>query len=413
MLEDKRILLGITGGIAAYKSVYLLRELQKAGAQVRVTLTPSALHFIGRETFSALTKHEVGIHVFNEGKNGTANSWTKHISWGSWADIFVIAPCTANTLSKIAAGLSDNMLTATVLAARCPLLICPTMDGDMYESPAIRTNLKKLKSFGYTIMEPEKGFLASGLEGKGRLPEISSICDRIQHVLSQHRTKSTKLLADKTIVITGGPTREYIDAVRFISNPSSGKMGLALAKAAHQLGADVTFVHGPIALGIPEYLNSIAVQTASEMFDAVQKNKRADGIIMAAAVSDFTPQSRADHKIKKENAHKTLQLESTQDILAWLGEHRDRANAISKSKSKNSGQILVGFAMETENLIENARKKLHKKKIDWIAANTIKNGKGFQSDYNEIYLINENSKIALKGRKTDIAEKMLHHIFGK
>jgi len=406
MLQDKRILLGITGGIAAYKAVYLLRTLQKAGADVKVIATPSALHFVGIETLSALSRHEVAVHVFQEyEKNNASDSWTKHIDWGHWADLFVIAPCTANTLAKIAHGLSNNMLTATVLAARCPLLICPTMDGEMYSAPAVQSNLQALKEYGYQFMEPEEGYLASGLSGKGRLPEINDIVERIQNIVKQD--KKVALLSGKNIVVTGGPTREYIDAVRFISNPSSGKMGLAVAKAAYKLGADVTFIHGPISIDIPSYLATVAITSTADMLAAVKRHKNADGIIMAAAVSDFTPQKTVAHKIKKDSNTESLQLKRTDDILAWLGENRP------KNEGPGLGQTLVGFAMETENLIKNAKKKLRQKNIDWIAANTLKEGQGFQSDYNVIHLINKNSTTELKGTKTEIAQKMLELIFSK
>jgi len=399
MLQNKRILLGITGGIAAYKSVFLLRELQKTGAEVRVTATAAALRFIGRETLLALTKNPVPVEIFAAGSPETNDSWTQHIQWGEWADIFVIAPCSANTLGKIAHGLSDNMLTATVLAARSPILLCPTMDGEMYDAPATKQNLKTVRSFGYHLIEPDKGYLASGLHGKGRLPEIPRIIEDIESILANN-IGHPQLLKGKKVVVTGGPTREYIDAVRFISNPSSGKMGLAMAKAASKLGADVIFIHGPIALALPEYLKTVSIESAQELFEAVKIHSDADCIVMAAAVSDFRPVNQAEHKIKKDQAETSLELRENPDILAYLGLH------------KRKNQTLVGFAMETENLMDNARKKLKSKNVDWIAANSIGSHKsGFASNDNTVTLISHGQEQPFSGPKNTIAIQMLTHIF--
>ena len=397
MLSGKRIILGVTGGIAAYKAAFLLRAYQKAGAEVRVTMTPAATHFVGTETFSSLSKHPVAVDVFPE--NGTAtDSWTKHISWGEWADLLIIAPCTANTLGKIAYGISDNMLTATVLAARCPLLICPTMDGEMYEAPAVQKNIHTIKEFGYHILEPEEGYLASGLEGKGRLPEAETILNKSAQVIQQHRAHGP--LADKKVVVTAGPTREQIDPVRFISNPSSGKMGFAMAEAAQKLGADVTLIHGPVTLTKPTDVTAIEIESTQELFDKVKKHADAEVIIMAAAVSDFTPREHHQHKVKKDKAELSIELDHTTDILAWLGDH------------KKEGQILIGFAMETENLIENARAKLKKKNADWIVANTLTDENvGFQSDQNDVYLLGKDSRANIKGLKREVAQKILDYIF--
>ena len=397
MLSGKRIILGVTGGIAAYKAAFLLRALQKAGAEVRVTMTPAATRFVGTETFSSLSKHEVAVDVFPE--NGSATqSWTQHISWGEWADLFVIAPCTANTLAKIANGAADNMLTSTVLAARCPLLICPTMDGEMYESPAVQKNLNTIQEFGYHILEPEEGYLASGLEGKGRLPETDLILKKGRAILKKNNTQGP--LAGKKVVVTAGPTREHIDPVRFISNPSSGKMGFAMAKAAERLGAEVTLIHGPVNISKPEGIKSIEIESANELFEQIQKHANADVIIMAAAVSDFTPEESSQHKIKKDKAKSSIKLQQTPDILAWLGDH------------KKNGQVLIGFAMETENLLENAKAKLKKKNADWIVANSLNEDEsGFESDKNRVHVLGKKDTMQIKGLKSEVARQVLSHIF--
>lgn len=395
MLSGKRIILGVTGGIAAYKAVFLLREFQKAGAEVRVTITPSATRFVGLETFASLSGHSVAVDIFPE-EQEDANEWTRHINWGEWADLFIIAPCTGNTLAKIATGISDNMLTATVLAARCPILICPTMDGEMYESPSVSSNLKKVKEYGYHILEPESGFLASGLEGKGRLPEIDSILETSSKILGSIKGP----LEGKKVVVTAGPTREFIDPVRFISNPSSGKMGFAMAKASLRLGAEVTLIHGPVHLEMPKGIEVQEILSADDLFKAVQLKADADIIIMAAAVSDFTPSITYNHKVKKEVGESSIPLKSTTDILSWLGER------------KHVNQVLIGFAMETENLVENAERKLINKNIDWIIANSLnREGAGFASDTNQVYLLSKQLKKEFKGSKIDIAEQILKTIF--
>lgn len=395
MLSGKRIILGVTGGIAAYKAVFLLREFQKAGAEVRVTMTPSATRFVGLETFASLSGHEVAIEIFPE-QQESATEWTRHINWGEWADLFIIAPCTGNTLAKIANGISDNMLTSTILAARCPILICPTMDGEMYESPSVSTNLKKVKEFGYHILEPDSGFLASGLEGKGRLPEFDSILDKASEIIGSIKGP----LEGKKVVVTAGPTREFIDPVRFISNPSSGKMGYSMAIAAQRLGAEVTLIHGPVHLKAPEGIITNSIVSAEDLFKAVQEKADADIIIMAAAVSDFTPTDTFDHKVKKDNDSNLLNLKGTTDILAWLGER------------KPTNQTLIGFAMETEHLIENATSKLKSKNADWIIANSLSNkDTGFETDTNHVFVLGSNSNTEFKGSKQEVAERVLKFIF--
>ena len=397
MLSGKRIILGVTGGIAAYKAAFLLRAYQKAGAEVRVTMTPDATRFVGVETFASLSKHEVAVEVFPENRS-TTESWTQHISWGDWGDLFVIAPCTANTLAKVAHGISDNMLTATVLAARCPLLLCPTMDGEMYDSPAVQQNLDTVQEYGYHLLKPEEGYLASGMEGKGRLPEAETILSKSDEIIAN--TRSQGPLAEKKVVVTAGPTREHIDPVRFISNPSSGKMGIAMAEAAEQLGADVTLIHGPLSVPKPRDISTIEIESAAELFKQVKEHANADVVIMAAAVSDFTPAEKHDQKVKKDNSDSSLELEKTQDILSWLGNH------------KKDGQLLIGFAMETENLLENAQAKLKKKKADWIVANSLsESGSGFQSDTNTVHLLNNETDQRFQGTKKEVARQILAHIF--
>jgi phosphopantothenoylcysteine decarboxylase/phosphopantothenate--cysteine ligase len=398
MLSGKRIILGVTGGIAAYKAAFLLRAYQKEGAEVRVTMTPSATRFVGTETFSSLSRHEVAIDIFPESGN-EPDSWTRHIQWGEWADLFVIAPCTANTLGKIAHGMADNMLTSTILAARCPLLICPTMDGEMYEAPATKKNLETVTNFGYHVLEPEEGYLASGLEGKGRLPDIEAILETSSDILSKKKDKGP--LSGKKVLVTAGPTREHIDPVRFISNPSSGKMGFAMAKAARDMGAEVTLIHGPVSITPLRDIRTLKIESTEDLFETVKEYSGHDVIIMAAAVSDFSPVNYEDQKIKKEKAAQEIKLKKTTDILAWLGSHR------------KDGQTLIGFAMETENLVENARKKLEKKNVDWIAANSLSDSEsGFEVDTNSIQLLSREGKSSFKGTKEEVARKMLAHIFG-
>ncbi|MDX1617629.1 MAG: bifunctional phosphopantothenoylcysteine decarboxylase/phosphopantothenate--cysteine ligase CoaBC [Balneolaceae bacterium] len=401
MVSGKRIILGVTGGIAAYKAAFLLREYQKAGAEVRVAMTPSATRFVGTETFASLSKSEVAVDLFSDDSTDPER-WTRHISWGEWADLFVIAPCTANTLAKIVHGLSDNMLTSTVLAARCPLLICPTMDGEMYKAPATQRNLEMAAESGYHILEPDEGYLASGLEGTGRLPEIETIIERSRMILSgsEPKKKSKKPLTGKTVVVTAGPTREYIDPVRFISNPSSGKMGFAMARAAREMGAEVVLIHGPVQLSPPAGVETYEIKSAEELFQKVKEYADADVVVMSAAVSDFTPARYHEHKVKKESAGTDLKLKRTPDILSWLG-----------SRKKN-GQMLIGFAMETENLIENASRKRKEKNANWLVANSLNEpGAGFESDTNRVTLIGEDRQEEFSGSKREIARRLLEYIF--
>ena len=398
MFAGKRILLGVTGGIAAYKAVYLLREFQKSGAETRVTMTPSATRFVGTETFSSLSRHEVAVEVFNQDKPG--ESWTKHIQWGEWADIFVIAPCTANTLAKIVHGQSDNMLTSAVLAARCPVLICPTMDGEMYESAAVEQNLKNAKELGFYVLEPESGYLASGLEAVGRLPEPEKILDESLKIIKKHAIQGP--LTGKKVVVSAGPTREFLDPIRFISNPSTGKMGIAMAEAARLLGGNVTLLHGPVTAPLPDRIQKESFTSADELFELIKNHQDAEVIIMAAAVSDFKPANSFSQKIKKTDVSLNLALSRNPDILEWLGKH------------KKPGQTLIGFAMETEHLKKNALSKLERKNLDWICANSVtEGGAGFGSDTNKITLLGKKTEISYTGTKQKVANQILEKIFAE
>jgi phosphopantothenoylcysteine decarboxylase / phosphopantothenate---cysteine ligase len=397
-LSGKRILLGVTGGIAAYKAVYLLREFQKKKAEVRVTMTPAATRFVGVETFSTLSRHEVAVEVFNDTSPG--DSWTKHIHWGEWADLIVIAPCTANTLSKLVHGQADNMLTSVVLAARCPVLICPTMDAEMIHHPAVKKNLDLAVSYDFNILMPGEGYLASGIEGAGRLPEPEKILKKSEEVLNSR--KQSGPLSKKKVLVTAGPTREYIDPVRYISNPSSGRMGIAMAMAAEDLGGDITLLHGQVTEKVPGSFTSYEFESADDLFNRIKEHRDADVVIMAAAVADFKPAQAKKQKVKKDKEVPELKLTSNPDSLAWLGKH------------KRNDQVLIGFAMETEKLEENAQQKLESKNLDWICANDLTGDQsGFEHESNQILLLGKEVKEEFRGEKKVIAKQILNRIFGK
>lgn len=392
-LAGKHILLGVTGGIAAYKSAILLRLLQKEGATVRVAMTEAATRFIGVDTMAALSRDQVATDWFPEGDD-ISGAWSRHIHWAEWADAMVIAPCTANTLADIANGNANNPLGALVLAARCPIFLAPTMDGGMYRNPAVQANMAKVSGYGYHVLEPESGYLASGLLDTGRMQEPADI---VEHVVT--RMTQGLPLVGKHVVVTAGPTREYIDAVRFISNPSTGKMGFAMAEAARDAGARVTLVHGPVSLRVPAGVQAVSVTSAADMMDAVQQLADADMFIMAAAVSDFRPKQRHDHKVAKNNASLSIELEPTGDILAWVG------------SQKRLGQFVVGFAMETDNLIENATHKRERKHADVILANTLNEPEsGFAGDHNKLHYIDADGVTEYSGPKSDIAIDIIGRI---
>ena len=378
ILSGKNILLGISGGIAAYKSIFLLRLFIKKGANVQVIMTPSAKDFVTPLTLSTLSNRPVLSEFFDK-KNKNA-VWNNHVDLGLWADLFIIAPATSNTLSKMASARADNLLLATYLSSKCPVYFAPAMDLDMHKNLANQENIKKLEDFGKKHIPVNSGFLASGLEGEGRMSEPQEIIDFI----SQDIKKELKLY-NKNVMITAGPTYESIDAVRFIGNFSSGKMGFALAKTASKLGANVTLITGPSSENlIDDNINIINVVTADQMFAEVKKHfSFSDISIMSAAVSDYKPKNTVNTKIKKENENiLSIELVENIDILKYLG--------LNKSKE----QILVGFALETDNEIINAKSKISKKNLDAIVLNSLRDeGAGFGHDTNKISYINSSGLI--------------------
>jgi len=365
VIEKKNIILGVSGGIAAYKSVELLRLLVKQGANVRVMMTKNAQWFVGPLTFEALSGQPVCTDLFE--KNDDAS--IRHIQWAEAADAVVIAPATANIIGKLSCGIADDALSTFILAVTCPVIVCPSMNTHMFESRAVQRNLEILRADGHFIIDPESGTLACGTTGPGRLPEPEDIVDRIANYLS------TKDLKDKKILVTSGPTRESVDPVRFISNPSSGKMGFAVARAAEYRGGEVTLIAGPTHLPDPNNVKVIRIQTAREMAQAVFENMEdSDIIIKTAAVSDYRPKDPSTQKIKKEKGELVLYLERTQDILKEIGRRK-------------MNQILVGFAAETENLEQHAETKRVEKNLDIIVGNIVgEPSSGFGADTNKVTL---------------------------
>ena len=409
MLKGKKIVLGITGSIAAYKACLIIRGLVKAGAEVQVVITPAGKEFITPITLSALT-HKPVISEFFAQRDGT---WNSHVDLGLWADAMLIAPCTASTLGKMANGIADNMLITTYLSMKAPVFIAPAMDLDMYKHPSTQENMQRLVSFGNHIIEPASGFLASGLEGKGRMEEPERIVAILEESLGEAPSKmrgSSGLekawqnhaqqesmeaqkawqnhalqespeggMRGKKVLITAGPTYEKIDPVRFIGNYSSGKMGFALAEECAQRGAEVTLVAGPVSMECSEAIHRIDVESCEEMYQAATAAfKESDAAILCAAVADFRPATQATQKIKREKDDLVLRLEPTHDIAAALG------------KMKTEKQVLVGFALETNDEEVNAKKKLEKKNLDFIVLNSLQNkGTCFQSDENQISIISK------------------------
>jgi phosphopantothenoylcysteine decarboxylase/phosphopantothenate--cysteine ligase len=369
MLRGKKILLGVTGGIAAYKSAHLVRELIKKGSRVKVIMTKGASDFITPLTLSVLSKNPVFIDFFDP----RTGQWNNHVDLGIWADVFIIAPATANTLGKMANGISDNLLLATYLSARCPVFLAPSMDLDMYRHESVIQNLQTLKNRGVGIIPAESGELASGLWGEGRMAEPENIIRFVENFLSQNRP-----LAGKKALITAGPTFEPIDPVRFIGNRSSGLMGIEIANRFAELGAEVTLVLGPTHLSASDSVETIRVETADEMAEkAIQKAQNADFIVCAAAVADYKPQNPQKEKIKKTGEQISLNLVKNPDILAYLGKH------------KTADQIVVGFALETEDEEKNALDKLSRKNADIIVLNSLRDeGSGFISPTNKITIFN-------------------------
>ncbi|NNK87710.1 MAG: bifunctional phosphopantothenoylcysteine decarboxylase/phosphopantothenate--cysteine ligase CoaBC [Flavobacteriaceae bacterium] len=398
VLRGKNILLGITAGIAAYKTASLVRLFVKAGAEVKVIMTPAAKEFITPLTLSTLSKNPVYSSFIDEDDENAM--WNNHVELGLWADLMVIAPATANTLSKMAQGNSDNLLVATYLSAKCPVYFAPAMDLDMYKHPSTKESFDKLREYGNIMIPAEHGELASGLIGEGRMAEPEGIVSFIENKIIEGQP-----LYDKTVLITAGPTYEAIDPVRFIGNHSSGKMGFAVAKAAIDLGATVLMVCGPTHESYQhDLLKMIAVTSAEDMYNAVHEHYGSvDIAIMAAAVSDFRPKQVAQNKIKKSDTALTLELEPTKDILESCGRLK-------------KDQILVGFALETDNAIENAIQKLKKKNLDLIVLNSLQDeGAGFGTDTNKITLIDKDENISAMPLKsklevgTDIMNEILKH----
>ena len=368
MLSGKKILIGVTGSIAAYKAILLVRLLIKSGAQVKVIMTPPSKDFVSPLTFSTLSKNEVLIDLFNE------TSWANHVSLGRWADVMLIAPLSCNTLAKMANGFCDNLLLAVYLSANCPVIVAPAMDEDMWHHASTKLNIDKIKSFGNKIIPVENGELASGLFGDGRMAEPEQILQYLQDFFF-----STKELAGKKILVTAGPTYEAIDPVRFIGNHSSGKMGVAIAEEFAERGADVTLILGPSNVAVDKNINTIKVTSAQQMFDASMSNfSNTDIAVMAAAVADYTPEDFSTKKIKKTEDIFSLDLKRTNDILKKLGE------------LKSKDQIVVGFALETNNEKENALSKLEKKNVDLIILNSLNDeGAGFGTDTNKIAIFDK------------------------
>ncbi len=399
MINGKNIILGITGGIAAYKCASLVRELVKRGANVKVVMTPLAKQFITPLTMATLSQNPILVDFFDP-ENG---EWNSHVSLGLWGDAYLIAPATANTIGKMANGIADNLLLTTYLSAKCPVFVAPTMDLDMYKHPAVQKNLTTLQHFGNYIIEPASGFLASGLEGKGRMEEPENIVRHIENFFNRDRE-----LTGKKVLITAGPTYEKIDPVRFIGNYSSGKMGFALAEACAEKGAKVVLIAGPTQLQLNHpAIKRIDVESADQMYEqAMAEFKDVDAGILCAAVADYKPEVYAGEKIKrKEGDELLLKLVPNKDIAASLG------------KIKTGKQLLVGFALETHNEEENAKLKLEKKNLDFIVLNSLQDeGAGFRTDTNKITIINkkgEKADFPLKNKKAvanDIIDKLIENI---
>lgn len=390
MLKGKKIVLGITGSIAAYKACYIIRALVKAGAEVQVVITPAGKEFITPITLSALTQKPVISDFFSQ-RDGT---WHSHVALGLWADTMVIAPCTASTLGKMAGGVADNMLVTTYLSMKAPVFIAPAMDLDMYAHPSTQANLERLRSYGNHIIEPQSGYLASGLEGKGRMEEPEAIVKAVD----DYFRGNTGQLAGKRIMITAGPTFERIDPVRFVGNYSSGKMGFALAGECARRGADVTLIAGPVALKEGRGIRRIDVESCDQMYRAaVSEFGGCDAAILCAAVADFRPDSVADSKIKRGDSDLVLRLKPTHDIASELG------------RMKKPGQRLVGFALETDDEQAHAMGKLERKNLDFIVLNSLRNkGTCFRSDENQVCILTREGMTEYpKKSKEGVAEDII------
>lgn len=407
MLKGKKIVLGITGSIAAYKSCLIIRGLIKRGAEVQVVITPAGKEFITPITLSALTHKPVVSEFFSQ-RDGT---WNSHVDLGLWADAMLIAPCTASTMGKMAHGIADNMLITTYLSMKAPVFLAPAMDLDMYKHPSTQANMKTLLSYGNHIIEPEVGFLASGLEGKGRMEEPDVIVDCLDRYFDIEAEKNADCmvnaketandLSGKNVMITAGPTYEKIDPVRFIGNYSSGKMGFALAEECLRRGANVTLIAGPVALSCSQAINRINVESCEEMYQAAtQTFAENDAAILCAAVADFKPSNVADRKIKREKDDLELRLVPTHDIAAALG------------KMKQKHQRIVAFALETNDEEANAQKKRQKKNADFIVLNSTRNpGTTFRTDDNQITIISEKGKKEYEKKpKSEVAQDIIDEL---
>ena len=395
MLEDKNILLGVTGGIAAYKIANLASMLKNQGANVKVIMTENACQFITPMTFETLTAQKVYTDTFDRNFEFKVD----HIELGKWADVFLIAPATANAIGKLANGIADDMLTTTALAMRCPIVVSPAMNTAMFENKVVKHNIMKLRTYGMDIIMPASGHLACGDTGAGKMPEPEMLLEYIKRAAYQKKD-----LVGKKVCVSAGPTREAIDPVRYISNNSTGKMGVEIAKMAAYRGAKVSLVMGPSNVFVPDFINRIDIKSAEDMYEEIMKiSDSQDIIIKAAAVADYTPANYSDEKIKKKDGDLSIELSRTKDILKELGERKE---------NNPKKQFICGFSMETENMEENSKNKLAKKNADMIVANNVKvEGAGFGTDTNVVAIFTKNSEIRLdKLSKTEVAEKIFDEI---
>ena len=392
MLKGKTVVLGVTGSIAAYKIANLASSLVKLHADVHVIMTKNATNFINPIAFETLTKNKCMTDTFD--RNFMYN--VAHVSIADKADVMLAAPASANIIAKMAHGIADDMLSTTYLAMKCPVIVSPAMNVNMFTNPVVQRNIKTLEDFGVTVIPPDNGYLACGYTGAGKMPSEQVLLDYILRVIAKEKD-----LAGKRVLVTVGPTRESIDPVRFITNHSTGKMGYAVARQAMLRGAEVTLVSGPVSIDPPPFVRVVNVSSAKDMFEAVKVNfADADIIIKTAAVADYTPESTADEKIKKSDGSLSIQMKRTADILKWLGEN------------KRDGQVLCGFSMETDNMLENSRAKLQKKNADLIAANSLRDeGSGFGTDTNHLVLIKRDGVTDLPLlSKSDAADRLLDEL---
>ena len=395
MLKDKNILLGVTGGIAAYKIANLASMLKKQGANVKVIMTENACQFITPMTFETLTAQKVYTDTFDRNFEFKVD----HIELGKWADVFLIAPATANVIGKLANGIADDMLTTTALAMRCPILVSPAMNTAMFENKVVKHNIMKLRTYGMDIIMPASGHLACGDTGAGKMPEPEMLLEYIKRGVYKKKD-----LVGKKVCVSAGPTREAIDPVRYISNNSTGKMGVEIAKMAAYRGAKVSLIVGPSNVFVPDFINRIDIKSAEDMYEEIMKiSDSQDIIIKAAAVADYTPANYSDEKIKKKDGDLSIELSRTKDILKELGERKE---------NNPKKQFICGFSMETENMEENSKNKLSKKNADMIVANNVKvDGAGFGTDTNVVTIFTKDNEIRLdKLSKTEVAEKIFDEI---